>query len=148
MAEEKTPGAGVLEHAEQYIYAATSFILVVAAGGLLVGAVIEMISMIVARDYIRSLLHLLDRALLVLMLAEIIYTVRRISSRRRLVVEPFFIVGIIAAIRRMLVITAESTEHMNLNDPTFLAALAELGLLAAIILALAVAMRLIPKAPD
>ena len=37
---------------------------------------------------------------------------------------------------------------MNLNDPTFLAALAELGLLAAIILALAVAMRVIPKEAD
>ena len=83
-----------------------------------------------------------------LMLAEIIYTVRRISNRKRLEVEPFFVVAIIAAIRRMLVITAESTTHVNLQDPTFLAALAELGLLAAIILALAIAMRLIPTPPD
>lgn len=116
-----------------------------AAAGLLVVAVMDMVREVLATDYAGALLHALDRALLVLMLAEIIYTVRRIAYRRRLEAEPFFIVGIIAAIRRMLVITAESTSHVDLMDPTFQAALAELGLLAGIILALAGAMRLIPR---
>ena len=145
MAEQKEPRLRILEDAERYIYISTSVVLIIAAAGLLVGAVIEMIVELVAEDYISALLHLLDRALLVLMLAEIIFTVRRISHRKRLEAEPFFIVAIIAAIRRMLVITAESTTHANLEDPTFVAAMVELGLLAAIILALAAALRLIPK---
>lgn len=148
MAEASEPRPHIMERAENYIYMATTCILVVAAAGLLLVALFEMVTLIIDGDYIGALLQLLDRALLVLMLAEIIYTVRRIASRKRLEAEPFFIVAIIAAIRRMLVITAESSTHMDLNDSTFLAALAELGLLAAIILALAVAMRLIPKVPE
>ena len=109
MASGTTPGSRILEQAELYIYSATSLILVVAAAGLIVSAVVEMVAMVIASEYVGALLHLLDRALLVLMLAEIIYTVRRISTRKRLEAEPFFIVAIIAAIRRMLVITAEST---------------------------------------
>lgn len=138
----------LLQQAEMYIYIGTSFILIVAAAGLLIVAVMEMVREAIAGDYVRALIHVLDRALLVLMLAEIIYTVRRIAYRRRLEAEPFFIVAIIAAIRRILVITAESTSHINLNDPQFQAALAELGLLAVTILALAWAMRIIPREDD
>jgi uncharacterized membrane protein (DUF373 family) len=99
-------------------------------------------------DYLRGLLHLLDRALLVLMLAEIIYTVSRVARKLRLEVEPFLIVGVIAAIRRMLIITAESATHVDITDPAFLAALAELGLLALVILVFAVAMRLLRMEGD
>lgn len=148
MSENQAPRIQFLERSEVYIYLATAVILVIAAAGILVSAVVEMVTMVMELDHIGALLHLLDRALLVLMLAEIIYTVRRISSRKRLEAEPFFIVAIIAAIRRMLIITAESSTHINLEDPTFQAALAELALLALVILALAVALRLIPKAAD
>jgi len=134
----------VLEQAELYIYLTTAFILVLAAAGLLVVAVIEMVETIAAGDYLGALVPLLDRALLVLMLAEIIYTVRRIAYRKRLEAGPFFIVGLIAAVRRILVITAESTRKVDLHDPAFQAAMLELGLLALIILAIAGAMRLIP----
>ena len=89
------------------------------------------------------MVHLLDRVLLALMLAEIIYTVGRITRTQQLETEPFLIVGIIAAIRRMLIITAESAGHVNLQDPLFQAILAELALLAVIIFLLAWAMRLL-----
>jgi len=74
--------------------------------------------------------------------AEIIYTVGRISRTQMLETEPF-IVGIIAAIRRMLIITAEGAGHIDLTDPVFQALLAELGLLAVIIFLLAWSMRLL-----
>jgi hypothetical protein len=78
------------------------------------------------------------------MIAEITFTVRRIAQRQRIEAEPFFIVAIIAAIRRMRIITAERAGHADLSDPAFQAVLAELGPLAVIILALAWAMRIIP----
>jgi len=137
-----------MERAELWLYSATSIVLIVAAAGLLVAAVVEMANAALGGDYMAALLHVLDRALLVLMLAEIIYTVRRIANRRRLEAHPFFVVAIIAAIRRMLVITAESTSSVDLQDPYFQAAMLELGLLAVIIVALAVAMRLVPRAMD
>jgi uncharacterized membrane protein (DUF373 family) len=147
MADDLSPRGALLERVEHYIYLATALILVVAAAALLVVAVIEAAGEVIRGDVSGALLHLLDRALLVLMLAEIIYTVRSIARRRRLEVEPFFIVAIIAAIRRILIITAESTGNVNLQDPHFQAGMVELGLLALIVLALAGAMRIIPGDP-
>ncbi len=134
-----------MARAELLLYVSTSVILVLAAFGLLLAAVHEMTIYVLGGHFIDALLHLLDRALLVLMMAEIIYTVRRIAHQKRLEVQTFFTVAIIAAIRRMLIITAESSQHIDLTSPVFQAALAELGVLALIILALAAAMRLVPR---
>lgn len=147
MSDEPSAPAALLERAEHYIYLATALMLVAAAAALLVFAVAEVIGEVIAGDYGGALLQLLDRALLVLMLAEIIYTVRSIARRKRLEAEPFFIVAIIAAIRRILIITAESTSKVDLQDPHFQAAMIELGLLALIVLALAGGMRLVPSHP-
>lgn len=139
---EPTASDGLLERAERVIYLVAGAILVMASAGLLVLAVVEMVQKMLIAEFTAAFVLLLDRVLLALMLAEIIYTVRRISRTHHLEIEPFLIVGIVAAVRRMLVITAESVTHADLSDTTFLAALAELGLLAFIILVLALAMRL------
>src|SRR5262245_31754820 len=47
----------------------------------------------------------LDRLLLVLMFVELLHTVRISISSHQLSMEPFLVVGIIASIRRILVIT-------------------------------------------
>ena len=143
MNENPKDHTGLLERSEHYIYLAAGYILVIAAAGLLVTAVIEMGGKIFEGNYAGAMVHLLDRVLLALMLAEIIYTVGRIARTQQLETEPFLIVGIIAAIRRMLIITAESAGHIDIADPMFQAILAELGLLALIILLMAWAMRLI-----
>lgn len=136
--------ARLLEVAEHNIYYGGGFILVLAAAGLLVSAVIEMVNLALTGDFTAAVIKLLDRVLLALMVAEIIYTVINIAKKRQLDVQPFLIIGVIAAIRRMLVITAESTTHIDLTDPHFQAALAELALLAVIILLLAISFRLLP----
>lgn len=143
MTEPQPDDTRLLERAEHYIYLAAGYILVIAAAGLLLTAVGEMIHEIMEGSYVKAMVHLLDRVLLALMLAEIIYTVGRITRTQQLETEPFLIVGIIAAIRRMLIITAESAGHVNLQDPMFQAILAELALLAVIIFLLAWAMRLL-----
>ena len=143
MTEPQPDHTRLLERAEHYIYLAAGYILVIAAAGLLLTAVGEMIHEIMQGSYVKAMVHLLDRVLLALMLAEIIYTVGRITRTQQLETEPFLIVGIIAAIRRMLIITAESAGHVDLTDPFFQAILAELALLSLIILMLAWAMRLI-----
>ncbi len=133
-----------LRRAEHFIYVATAVILTIAAGALMVAAIINAGERLLELDYIGALLKLIDRVLLVLMLAEIIYTVRRVAQYHKLEAHPFFIIAIIAAIRRMLVITVESATHLDIHDPVFQALMAELALLALIILALAAAMRIIP----
>jgi uncharacterized membrane protein (DUF373 family) len=134
----------LLERAELAIYLSTAVLLIGAAGCLLIIALIETATAMIAGDYVGGLLLFLDRALLVLMIAEIIYTVRRIAETHQLEILPFLMVAIIAAIRRILVITAESTRHFDIGDPIFRAAIVELGLLALIIVAVAAAMRIIP----
>jgi uncharacterized membrane protein (DUF373 family) len=143
MSDNKEKNINNLERAEHYIYLAAGYILVFAAAGLLVAAIIEMTGSIMEGKYTTAMVHLLDRVLLALMLAEIIYTVGRISRTQMLETEPFLIVGIIAAIRRMLILTAESAGHVDISDPVFQALLAELGLLAVIIFLLAWSMRLL-----
>jgi uncharacterized membrane protein (DUF373 family) len=82
-------------------------------------------------------IEILDGILLVMMIMEIVYTVTLSMEAHTLVAEPFLIVGSIAAIRRMLVITAESTKLELFNTVAFQNILIELGLLAITILMLA-----------
>src|ERR1700683_4837178 len=53
-------------------------------------------------------LLVLDQLLVVLMMVEIMHTVRISIHSHILVTEPFLVVGLIASIRRMLVITLEA----------------------------------------
>ncbi len=57
-----------------------------------------------------ALVITIDRLLFVLMLIEILHTVRVSFRSGTLVCEPFLIVGLIASIRRVLVITLESSQ--------------------------------------
>ena len=52
----------------------------------------------------------IDRILFVLMVVEILHTVRDSVRSRVLVCEPFLIVGLIASIRRILIITLQSSQ--------------------------------------
>lgn len=53
----------------------------------------------------------LDRLLLVLMLGELVHTLMIFVKTHRFRYQPFLVVGIIAGIRRILVITAEQAVH-------------------------------------
>jgi phosphate starvation-inducible membrane PsiE len=87
-------------------------------------------------------IEILNTILLVMMTMEIVYTVAISLKSHTLNAEPFLIIGSIAAIRRMLVITATSTEleHATPEDILkFHNTLVELGLLGGTVVAMAVA---------
>ena len=79
-------------------------------------------------------IELLGSLLLVFILTEIIHTIRVVIDEKILVAEPFLIVGIVAAIRRMVVLSAEAQEL--LGKPEFSDAMVELGILTAMALLL------------
>jgi phosphate starvation-inducible membrane PsiE len=83
-------------------------------------------------------IEILNTVLLVMMTMEIVYTVAISLQSHTLNAEPFLIIGVIAAIRRTLVITATSTDQ-EAHPEQFHNMLVELGLLAATVLALAAA---------
>lgn len=135
----------MLERIESGIYQAAGYILSFAAAALLGFAVWEAVGLFSSHSLADAIVRLLDRVLLALMIAEIIYTVARFSREGHLEAEPFLVVGLIAAVRRILVITAESTVEMSLDSAHFLAVLAELGLLSVAIVFFALAIFLIRR---
>ncbi len=96
-----------------------------------------------------AILLIIDRLLFVLMVVEILHTVRASMRTGALNSEPFLVVGLIATIRRVLVITlksSETTRNDTLTDAAqraFQASLMELGVLAVLILVMVVAIRLV-----
>jgi uncharacterized membrane protein (DUF373 family) len=87
-----------------------------------------------------SLVVTIDRLLFVLMVIEILHTVRVSFRSGTLVCEPFLVVGLIASIRRVLVITLESSQATQPARWTeearefFNATMMELGVLGGLIL--------------
>jgi uncharacterized membrane protein (DUF373 family) len=92
-------------------------------------------------------IDLLDRILLVLMIVELLYTVQVSFREHTLVPEPFLIVGLIAATRRILVLTAEFTGMMDKPEAAFRNAMIELGLLTVLVVAMVVSLVLLRKRP-
>jgi ABC-type anion transport system duplicated permease subunit len=87
-------------------------------------------------------ISILNTVLLVMMTIEIVYTVAISLRSHTLDAEPFLIIGVIAGIRRMLVITATSTQ-VETQTGQFHNMLEELGLLAATVVALAAAISIL-----
>lgn len=82
--------------------------------------------------------EMVDKLLFVLMLVEILHTVRASITSMHLAVEPFLIVGLIATVRRILVVTLQ-TSGMATEDhpaPPFDHSMIELGVLALLTLVL------------
>jgi uncharacterized membrane protein (DUF373 family) len=62
---------------------------------------------------------ILDKGLYLFIIAELLHTVRVTIQERTLVVEPFLIVGLIAGVRRLLLITAQIAETPASGGTTF-----------------------------
>lgn len=88
-----------------------------------------------------NILELLDGMLLVFIFTELIHTIRAVIEEKVLVAEPFLIVGIVAGIRRLIVVSAEAKDL--LGKPDFIHAILEMGVLAVAIIFLTVAIFLL-----
>ncbi len=127
-------------HVEDILYVALGVLLAAGALVLLADATLTFVTNLVAGTLPARIIGLLDRVLLVLMFAEIMYTVQ--------VPEPFLVVGLIAAIRRVLVITAEFSEVKDAARETFNSTMVELGLLTVLSLVLVVSLVLLRRRPS
>jgi len=97
-------------------------------------------------------LRVLNQLLIVLMLVEILHTVRISIRSHVLVTEPFLIVGLIASIRRVLVITLEASTltkegawATESSSGIFHASMVELGLLGLMVLVLVISIALLRR---
>src|ERR1700730_1204121 len=138
----------LFEHIERTLAVGIGLLLSLAAVLALTGAATLIWDGVIQWPQTRSLFGIVDRLLFVLMLVEILHTVRASIQSHVLAVEPFLIVGMIATIRRILVVTLETSDRATHDNaalgsaPAFNNAMIELGVLGALTLALAVAIYL------
>ena len=85
--------------------------------------------------------------LLVLMIVELLYTVQVSFREHTLIPEPFIIVGLIAATRRILVLTAEFAKLAELGTETFRNAMIELTILTIMVVALVASLIMLRRRP-
>ncbi|HXH84149.1 MAG TPA: phosphate-starvation-inducible PsiE family protein [Candidatus Tectomicrobia bacterium] len=137
--------AQVFTRVEDVLYLGLSVLLVASAFGLLVTTGIDFVRSVAEAALGDRVVDLLDRILLVLMIVEILYTVQVSFREHVLSPEPFLVVGLIAAIRRILVLTAEFSDLAEAGPQAFRAAMLELALLTAMVVALVLALGLLRR---
>jgi uncharacterized membrane protein (DUF373 family) len=126
--------AALLGYGEFLIDTVVALALIV-GGTILLGVVIyDFVSGLGQGPFVVVVLELLSGLLLVFIFTELITTIRVVIARRKVVVEPFLIVGIVAAVRRLIVISAEA-ENL-LGTPKFRDVMLEIAILAGTVLLL------------
>jgi uncharacterized membrane protein (DUF373 family) len=94
----------VLEHAQDYVAGVVGVVLIFLAAVLIVSGLAGFVRDMATKSVLAAATGLLDRLLLVLIVAEIVHTVVLSLRAHRLVAQPFIIVGLVAVIRRILVV--------------------------------------------
>ena len=130
--------ARVFDSVEDAIYIVVAVLLVIAGIFVIWNAVTTLISD-VGGSLTMLVTDILDNGLLLFIIAELLHTVRATIQERTLVVEPFLIVGLIAAVRRLLLITAQLAANSK-QQFTWQQQGTEMTVLLALILGITVAL--------
>jgi uncharacterized membrane protein (DUF373 family) len=128
---------------EDIVYISLGLLLGGSALALLVSGAVSLGSHIVTGTLPDNIIALLDQVLLVLMIVEILYTVQVSFREHVLAPEPFLVIALIAATRRILVLTAEFARLLEQGEGPFRNAMLELGVLTVLIVTLVVSLRLL-----
>ncbi|MGV0815503.1 phosphate-starvation-inducible PsiE family protein [Mycolicibacterium boenickei] len=111
---------------------------------LLAGSIVLIIAQVNALRQLGSaptthiMLELLDGLLLIFIFVELLYAVRTSLRSRELVAEPFLIVGILACIKEIVVVSVDAAK-LHDKGPEFARAIVQVGVLGGLVLVLAVA---------
>jgi uncharacterized membrane protein (DUF373 family) len=136
---------------EHTFYFVTGVLLAITAALALLSAGISIASASISWGAPEEIIVTIDRLLFVLMLLEILHTVRVSIRDGILTPDPFLVVGLIASIRRVLVITLGSSQATHPGNWTpetqaqFNASMMELGVLSVLILVMVVAIFLLRR---
>lgn len=137
-----------LHYGEDAVYLVTGALLGVTAVALLVltgGTFVEAVSTGAVREHA---FEMLDSLLLILILVELLRTIRVSLVERTLSPEPFIVVALIAGVRRLLLLTAETGWFFQTHPDRFRWILIETGLFTGFILAAVGALVLLRGSTD
>ena len=121
--------AGLLTYVEDGIYVLTAALLASTAVVLLVTTGRSLLLSLKTGPMLEESLKALDSLLLVLMIVELLHTIRLFIVEHALVPEPFLIVALIAGVRRVLILTTEASQYIQSKPEQFRMAMLELALL-------------------
>jgi uncharacterized membrane protein (DUF373 family) len=134
---------------QDVVYVSLGVLLSVAAVILLAQAGRAILEAATGGGGLRAIVTVLDRILLALMIAELLYTVQVSFREHVLVPEPFLLVALIAAVRRILVLTAEfSAQDQEQSEVVFMHVMWELALLTLLIVVLVGALVILQRKAD
>ncbi len=144
---------GLFLSVEHGIMIALGAVLSLTALLALGGAAVQLWDGVMGAGSAKALLVIVDRLLFVLMIVEILHTVRVSIRSGELTCEPFLIVGLIASMRRVLVITMQAAKMTEQTPPpgvdlaatAFRNTMIELGLLGFLIMVFVFAIYLLRK---
>ena len=133
----------ILSKAEDIVYLGLGVLL---AASALVFLVVEAVSFgrtIFDGAMADNMVRLLDQLLLIIIIVELLFTVKVSFREHVLEPQPFLIVAVIAVSRRIIVLTAELSKLLEADEQIFQFALWELGILTVLALTLVVSLRLL-----
>jgi len=121
----------IFHYCENVIYIVIALFLVITSIFLMKDVVLTFLHPSTEYEFLKWIVEILDKTLLMLMVIEILYTVRVSFKDHVLCAEPFLIVALIAAIRRILVISVESA-YIHDQFQNFMVEMVILGFLTII----------------
>ncbi|GAB3077465.1 hypothetical protein GCM10027080_24230 [Pedococcus soli] len=126
----------LIEQVENVVYLAVAVILFGLAG-VVIGKTALAFGDLGSGGVIETSAEILDLLLLVFIVVELLFAVRTTLARRELVAEPFLLVGIIASIKEIVVLSVKAPDL--LGKPEFADTLRLMGLLTGTVIVLALA---------
>jgi uncharacterized membrane protein (DUF373 family) len=126
-----------LNHSERVVYYGAAFALLATVVVLFVSVVASLLA-VFEESPLDTALAVLDRVLLIFIFVELLNTIGIFVQEHEIVAEPFLLIGLIAVVRRILLVTAEAERTVGTEG--FLNLIIELGVLTALVISLAAAL--------
>ncbi|MGD2081068.1 MAG: phosphate-starvation-inducible PsiE family protein [Nitrospirota bacterium] len=130
---------GLLIKVDIFFHVVAALLLLVACGMILYYAAATLLE-----PSPQAVIHLINDVLLALIILELLWTVLRFLKKQKFIIGPFLAIGVIAAIRRILLIEAQTSfmEHAPREK------LYEIGLSAGVVIILMAAYYLSVKSEN
>ncbi|GAC1644752.1 MAG: hypothetical protein NVS9B11_15330 [Candidatus Dormibacteraceae bacterium] len=134
-----TLAAPWIEYADRSLYVATAVLFLVAAVAMTGYALVTFVQHL-GEDFPLTLVTFINDLLLVLIILEVLGTVRSYLETGTTSLKPFLYIGIISATRRILAIGAQTTLGAAPSEGGFQHLMIDLGVNGLVVLALSIAL--------
>jgi uncharacterized membrane protein (DUF373 family) len=127
----------ILNYSERVVYYGAALALLVTIVMLFVSVGTALLAILEAGPLDTALL-VLDRVLLIFIFVELLDTIGIFVRENEIIAEPFLLIGLIAVVRRILLVTAEAEQTIGTAE--FPNLILELGVLTALVISLSFAL--------